>query len=109
MELIGRLYGLSAMALEKARVLDIGCGLGTLLLNAAQQFPDAHFVGIDHSDEMVREAESRRLSLGLSNVQFLQITSQACSFLLLARSTISSHSEFILGFLLPLEQRCLNV
>ena len=39
-------------------ILDIGCGTGLLLRQAAQRFPGAQLTGIDAAEEMVRVARS---------------------------------------------------
>jgi ubiquinone/menaquinone biosynthesis C-methylase UbiE len=41
------------------RVLDLGCGTGRLLADAAQCFPDASFVGVDVSQRMLAVAGER--------------------------------------------------
>ncbi|RXJ70872.1 SAM-dependent methyltransferase [Veronia nyctiphanis] len=57
-------YGLPVLKLlePKAgeRVLDLGCGDGTLTLKMAQEGVDVH--GVDYSDDMIRKASSRGLS-----------------------------------------------
>lgn len=40
------------------RILDVGCGTGTLLRQAAQRFPDAHLVGIDLAGAMLAAADA---------------------------------------------------
>jgi ubiquinone/menaquinone biosynthesis C-methylase UbiE len=42
------------------QVLDIGCGTGQLLRRAVQQWPKAHFVGVDPAESMIKNA--RRLA-----------------------------------------------
>jgi ubiquinone/menaquinone biosynthesis C-methylase UbiE len=40
-------------------VLDVGCGTGRLLENAAGRWDSAHFTGVDASEEMVTEARGK--------------------------------------------------
>lgn len=54
------------------RVLDIGTGTGAIVLALASRSPNAHFVGIDISDEAIALAERNRKRLGLTNVEFIQ-------------------------------------
>jgi len=60
----------SAIIEEGHRVLDVGCGTGTLLMLAAQRHPAAHLVGVDPDPRIVRRAQRkivrRRLAIDLS-------------------------------------------
>jgi SAM-dependent methyltransferase len=40
------------------RILDVGCGTGTLLRQAAQRFPEADLVGVDVAGAMVKTADA---------------------------------------------------
>jgi ubiquinone/menaquinone biosynthesis C-methylase UbiE len=46
---------------ESPYVLDLGCGTGRLLTRLAKQFPDLQGVGVDFSEEMLRQARERNL------------------------------------------------
>jgi ubiquinone/menaquinone biosynthesis C-methylase UbiE len=52
-------------------VLDIGCGTGKTLVDICQKF-GCHGVGIDISDEQIRDAQVRANSLSHVSVQFLR-------------------------------------
>jgi len=52
------------------RVADLGCGPATQLVMAARLQPDATFLGIDLSDEMLERARAHVGEQGLSNVEF---------------------------------------
>lgn len=67
---IGRLLGLDPPAIERARVLEIGCGAGGNLLPMAERNPAASFVGIDESRWHAATAQLAANELGLSNVEF---------------------------------------
>jgi SAM-dependent methyltransferase len=60
------------------RVLDVGCGTGTLLRRAAQRFPQARLVGIDPAPRMVTAA-SDTTPAGLP-IHFLQACAEHLPF-----------------------------
>jgi ubiquinone/menaquinone biosynthesis C-methylase UbiE len=51
-------------------VLDVGCGEGSFLLQLAPHLPATHFLGIDHSQLAVADAEARRQRDAVPNVSF---------------------------------------
>ena len=53
------------------RVLDIGCGTGTLLIAAASAHPDASYQGIDPAAEMIERARAKAARAGVE-VRFEQ-------------------------------------
>jgi len=67
---IGRLLGLDPPAIDRARVLEIGCGAGGNLLPMAERHPAASFVGIDESRWHAATAQLAANELGLTNVEF---------------------------------------
>lgn len=52
---------------RNARVVEIGCGTGRNLVQAAQQYPDAKFYGFDISTEMLASATSSIQRHGLTD------------------------------------------
>lgn len=48
------------------RVLDLGCGTGTLTLRAKQAYPDADLVGIDPDPEVLARARSKAARAGVA-------------------------------------------
>jgi SAM-dependent methyltransferase len=50
-----------------ARVLDVGCGLGTATIVMAEAFPASTFVGIDYHDESVRRAAVAAQGAGVAD------------------------------------------
>lgn len=51
--------GLDALDLKPERVLDLGCGTGAGTLFLAREFPSAGIRGLDLSEEMVSQAQSK--------------------------------------------------
>ena len=52
------------------RVLDLGCGPGTQLIQLASLRHDASFVGVDLSDAMLDQAARRSADAGLTNIDW---------------------------------------
>ena len=67
------IYGdLLAKILPKGgRVLDFGCAHGAHTLLLAPLFPEAHFVGLDHSDAIIGRAKELLASKPMPNVEFI--------------------------------------
>lgn len=60
-------------------VLELGCGTGRNLIAAAKRYPDASFVGVDISNEMLETAQSSIDRSGLSNrIQVAQGDATGC-------------------------------
>lgn len=55
---------------ESARMLDMGCGTGQMLLRYASRF--SHVTGVDHSDAMLELARQRLGNHGIKNVELLE-------------------------------------
>ena len=55
-----------------ALILDIACGTGRFDLWLAKQRPDLRIVGVDISEDMLAEANSKKQTQGLQNLSFLQ-------------------------------------
>ena len=72
LETVVRLRGLRPAPAEKARVLELGCGVGSNLLPMAERYPDATFVGIDLSGRQIEMAQSVARECELTNVEFRQ-------------------------------------
>jgi ubiquinone/menaquinone biosynthesis C-methylase UbiE len=50
--------------------LDVGCGRGKALMIMAKEFPESTFLGIDISEQSMKQANEEANSLGLSNLRF---------------------------------------
>jgi ubiquinone/menaquinone biosynthesis C-methylase UbiE len=55
------------------RALDVGCGRGRTLIRFAELFPRSRFVGMDFSEEAVREARRDASARGLTNIEFVTV------------------------------------
>lgn len=51
------------------RVVDLGCGAGSLLVRVAKLNPEINFLGLDFSDEMLRAAQQNLLDNQVKNVE----------------------------------------
>jgi ubiquinone/menaquinone biosynthesis C-methylase UbiE len=90
------------------RVLDLACGPANLLLMVAELNPEAEFIGIDLSPEMLACAEDLRQSSGARNVRFergdiTQLNAHPDASVDVVMSTLSLHHLPTLDLL----QRCI--
>ena len=79
MALSARVFGMEAAPLETARVLELGCGDGSNIINMAINFPNAEFVGIDGSTvhiergrEMLKHARATNVTLEAIDITHIQ-------------------------------------
>lgn len=56
------------------RLLDVGCGPGTVTLPCAEHFSEA--VGVDPDPDMLAQAERRACSLGVRNVRWVEVRAE---------------------------------
>ncbi|WP_343737638.1 class I SAM-dependent methyltransferase [Achromobacter sp.] len=66
---VAALYGLSAPAVENARVLELGCAAGGNLLPFAVAHPNAHALGIDLSTQQIESGQAVVKAMGLRNLE----------------------------------------
>lgn len=52
------------------RILDIGCGPGTITADLAALVPDGHVTGVDHAPGILDQARATAAERGLGNVEF---------------------------------------
>ncbi|GAA3143208.1 class I SAM-dependent methyltransferase [Streptomyces rectiviolaceus] len=52
------------------RILDIGCGPGTITADLAELVPDGHVTGVDHAPGILDRARATAAERGLENVEF---------------------------------------
>ncbi|MFP3744367.1 class I SAM-dependent methyltransferase [Achromobacter sp. SIMBA_011] len=65
---VASLYQLEAPALERARVLELGCAAGGNLLPFALAHPEARVVGIDLSPQQIEAGQRTAEALGVRNL-----------------------------------------
>ena len=61
-------YGMAPAAVDRCRVLELGCGSGANLIPMAYPYPDSEFVGIDLSSHSIERGASEVRALGLNNI-----------------------------------------
>ncbi len=69
---VGKIFGLSPVAPENARILELGCAGGGNLLPIASQFPNASCVGIELSESQCEVANIAIQFIGLKNIKIKQ-------------------------------------
>ncbi|MFG2648660.1 class I SAM-dependent methyltransferase [Streptomyces sp. NPDC048436] len=52
------------------KVLDIGCGPGTITADLAELVPDGHVTGVDHAPGILEKARATAAERGLENMEF---------------------------------------
>jgi methyltransferase-like protein/protein-L-isoaspartate O-methyltransferase len=67
---MGILFGMDAKAVERCRVLEIGCGHGSNLIAMAYGLPRSEFIGIDLAAKAIGSAQTRIERVGLTNIHF---------------------------------------
>jgi len=68
---MGKLFGLSPTAPDKASILELGCADGANLIPFAQIYPESTFVGIDLSVKQVERGQKAVAESGLTNITLL--------------------------------------
>ena len=63
------LFGMHPAAVERCRVLELGCASGGNLLPMADQFPESQFLGIDASSRQIADGQELLNRSGLTNVE----------------------------------------
>ncbi|KFZ24439.1 hypothetical protein V502_01082 [Pseudogymnoascus sp. VKM F-4520 (FW-2644)] len=53
------------------RILDIGCGPGTITVDLARYVPDGHITGLECAGDVLAQARSHAAEQGVSNVDFV--------------------------------------
>lgn len=71
LHVIATLLGLSPAPVERARILDLGCGTGGNIVPLACQYPDSQCVGVDYAATQIAIGQSRVDALGLTNIRLL--------------------------------------
>lgn len=66
-----RLYAERAQLCDGLRILELGCGWGSLSLWMAEQYPNAHITGVSHSRTQKAFIDARASELGLQNLNII--------------------------------------
>ncbi len=104
-ELGARLVELVAIA-PGMRVLDVATGTGAALVSAAERVgPSGQVIGVDLSNEMLGQANSRVRAAGLSNVQLSRMDAESLE---LPDSTFDAVTCAFSVFLFPSIERALH-
>ncbi len=64
-----KLYGERAMLADGQRILELGCGWGSLTLWMAEQYPNARITGVSNSNSQREHILSQARQRGLANVE----------------------------------------
>ena len=67
---IANLFGVRAVDVNAASILEIGCANGGNIIPLAARYPKSNFMGVDPSDEKIKSAKQNAEDLDLKNVQF---------------------------------------
>jgi SAM-dependent methyltransferase/methyltransferase-like protein len=68
---IAALFGMEPPEVPRARVLEIGCGMGANLIPMGAELPEGSFLGIDASARQVAEGRVTIEAAGLKNVELM--------------------------------------
>lgn len=63
------LFGMRPPPVETCRVLELGCASGINTIAMAQAIPNGEFIGVDFSEQQIREGQENISRLGLPNIQ----------------------------------------
>ena len=67
---MGQVFGMTPTAVEKARILELGCSSGGNIIPLALQYPKAEIVGVDLSQVQISMADKVVKDLKLKNIKF---------------------------------------
>ena len=70
---IAKIFGINAVDVEKAKILEIGSKIGMNLLPIAYAYPKAQFIGMEYSNNNINLAKAAAKELGLKNIEFKRI------------------------------------
>jgi methyltransferase-like protein/trans-aconitate methyltransferase len=65
---VGFLRGIRAAPIDRCRVLELGCGVGSNLIGMAFHFPESKFVGVDQARHPIASGQNFLTELGLKNI-----------------------------------------
>ncbi|KAF7556561.1 hypothetical protein G7Z17_g1368 [Cylindrodendrum hubeiense] len=62
------------------KILDIGCGAGTITVDLAKYVPQGHITGLDQAESILDQARALAKDTGVTNVDFVQGDANALEF-----------------------------
>jgi methyltransferase-like protein/SAM-dependent methyltransferase len=71
---VATLFGLQPPAVNRCRILELGCASGGNLIPVALSLPNSHFVGIDLSRRQIADAVALAEAIGLTNVEWKHLS-----------------------------------
>src|SRR5436190_3192012 len=66
---IAKLLGLDPPAIERCRVLELGCAAGNNLIPIAEAYPESSFLGVDLAERQIAVGKEAVEELGLKNLE----------------------------------------
>lgn len=69
---VSRLFGMNSAAVDRCRVLELGCGNGSNLVPIASSLTESEFVGIDRASLPIEKGNTMVQDLALRNVSLYQ-------------------------------------
>ena len=66
---IATLFGLNPPAIDRCRVLELGCSHGSNLIPMASALPGGTFLGVDLSARQIEEGQKKAAELGLKKLR----------------------------------------
>jgi SAM-dependent methyltransferase/methyltransferase-like protein len=70
--MVGTLFGMTPAPVERARVLELGCGCGNNIIPLAEMYPESTFLGIDLSPRQIADGRAACEPLNLKNIRLEQ-------------------------------------
>lgn len=70
---VATMFGMSPAAVDRCRVLELGCNDGTNLIAMAYALPESRFVGIDLAARPIETGRALVTELGLNNIDLRQL------------------------------------
>lgn len=70
--MVGTLFGMTPAPVERARVLELGCGCGNNIIPLAEMYPESTFLGIDLSSRQIADGRAACEPLNLKNIRLEQ-------------------------------------
>ncbi|USW49003.1 Putative Methyltransferase domain-containing protein [Septoria linicola] len=79
-----------------SRIIDVGCGIGSITFDLARRVPHGYVLGVDFSAGSIATAKARAKAAGLTNVEFIQGDAMDLPSSIPSNSFDISHSHQVL-------------